>query len=768
MEKRRRFDDEIEKLFGEFQNSFSRKNVVLYDKIYREVWKKDEKALEKQAEAFDRFLCEKEIKLSEHDIFAGQLQNYLMRFSQPLPKDGDPAVFDPYEVKTGPVNPPENARETAKMIMEHGVTAREARLTAYLPDGVEAGYFTHYPVGHAITGFPFVVHTGLEGIRQRIEQSLRQNNLTQAQRETGWAMQKTIESCQKYFARYQAKAKELIQTCADQRARARLQRIADAMGRLRTEPAGTFYEAVQLVILLQELILTQTKGSMSLGRIDRLLYPFLEKDRAEKKENEESAGQLIDAFMIKLAGCRSAYQNITLGGIDENGDYAGNEISRMILDSAGRLGFDQPLLSFRLNDKVPDGHWNEILDLLAGGGGFPALFWDDTIIRSRTDMGVCEQDAADYGIVGCVEPSICGKEFSNTEAMRINWCKTLELMLNGGRCPVTGKELFLREKRNLDEITSFDEFLEWYREELRHATKVGAELCNLMDRSFAEEYPSTLLSVTLQDCIDRLEDCGAKGCRYCNSAINHTGIASAVDSLAAIRELVYEKKMLTLTQLRDVLNRNFEGDGELLSYIKENVPAFGNDLPEADEPAADLVNEMAQYTQSMRNERGGNFMAGFYSVYHHAAMGRLTGALPSGRKKGESLSNGLSPVQGADQDSPAAVIASVQKMDQTRFANGMVLDIKLNPGMLKKESHRILLRRFLEVYFRQGGMEIQLNVVDRKTLLEAKRHPENFQNLLVRVSGFSAYFVNLFEELQDEIIKRTEYDHNEYTEDVVG
>lgn len=768
MERPERFDDEIGRLVREFQHSFSRANVVLYDEIYREVWKKDEKALEKQAEAFDRFLSEKELKISEHDIFAGQLQNYLMRFSQPLPMDGDPARFDPYEVKTGPVNPPENAGETARMVVKYGVTEREEEVIGYLPDGVEAGYFTHYPAGHAITGFPFVIHTGWEGIRRKIEKSMRQGNLSEEQRETGWAMHKTVVSCQKYFTRYEKKARELYRGCADRRARERLRRIADTMERLRTEPAATFYEAVQFVILLQELILTQTKGSMSLGRIDRLLYPFLQKDMAKQTENRESAGRLIDAFMIKLAGCRSAYQNITLGGIDENGDYAGNEISMMILDSAGRLGFDQPLLSFRLNDKVPDSHWGAILDLLAKGGGFPALFWDDTIIRSRSIMGVCDEDAADYGIVGCVEPSICGKEFSNTEALRINWCKTLELMLNDGRCPVTGKEFFLKRRQNPEQIASFDEFVAWYREELCHATGMGAEMCNLMDRCFAREYPSTLLSITLQDCIDRLEDCGARGCRYCNSAINHTGIASAVDSLAAIRELIYEKKMLTFTQLRDILNRDFEGEENLLSYIREKVPKFGNDLPETDELAAGLVNELAEYTRSISNERGGSFMAGFYSVYHHAAMGRLTGALPCGRKRGESLSNGLSPVQGADQDSPAAVIASLQKMDQFKFANGMVLDIKLNPEMLKRESHRLLLRRFLEVYFRQGGMEIQLNVVDRKTLLEAKAHPEEYRNLLVRVSGFSAYFVNLFEELQDEIIRRTEYDHNECTEDVIG
>lgn len=768
MGKQERFDDEISRLIGEFNNNFSKENVILYDEIYRRTWSKSGSALNRQAEAFTAFLSEKEIKLSEHDIFAGQLQNYLMRFSQPLPKDGDPAQFDPGEVKTGPVNPPENAEKTVQTVISHGVTDREAQIMSYLPAGVEAGYFTHYPVGHAITGFSFVIHTGWEGIRERILDSLQNNAVSEEQAATGQAMLKTVDACRRYFGRYGQKAEELLRNTTDSKVKERMRRIADTVEYLREGPARTFYEALQFVILLQELILTQTKGSMSLGRMDQLLYPFLEKDQEKKLEDEKSAKRLVDAFMIKLAGCRSAYQNVTLGGMDESGNYAGNKISMMILDSAKRLGYDQPLLSFRLNDKVPEEHWNGILDLLAKGGGFPALFWDDTIIRSRTDMGVGWKDAVDYGIVGCVEPSICGKEFSNTEALRINWCKTLELMLNGGRCPVTGKRLFLKEQRDLDTVASFESFLEWYQEELRYAIMTGAQICNITDRCFYQEYPSTLLSVTLQDCIERLQDCGAKGCKYCNSAINHTGIASAVDSLIAIRELVFEKKMLTLSELRDVMNRNFAGDEELLCYIKEKLSGFGNDLPEVDDLAAGLVNSMAEYTQGIRNERGGRFMAGFYSVYHHAAMGRLTGALPCGRKKGEALSNGLSPVQGADQNSPAAVIASMRKMDQTKFANGMVLDIKWNPSSLKKVSHRLFLRRFLEVYFKQGGMEMQLNVVDRKTLLDAKKHPDQYRNLLVRVSGFSAYFVNLFEELQDEIIKRTEYDHNEYTADVDG
>lgn len=768
MEKQDLLNREIEQLLKEFDSNFSKENVILYDEIYQKIWKQEKPAVQKQAEAFETFLEQKKILMTENDLLAGQLQNYLMRYSQPLPMEGDPHGFDPSVIKTGAVNPPENAAETIRMAEKYETTQEERRILSYLPDGVAAGYFTHYPIGHAITGFPFVVHTGWKQIKEMIRDSLKRDSLTEQQRLTGQAMLRTVKACQSYFAQYQDKAQELYHTAVTERSRMRLRRIAEALEHIREYPAQNFFEAVQFVVLLQELILTQMKGSMSLGRLDVLFYDFLKEDLEKKRETLEDAQQLIDAFMLKIAGCRNAYQNVTLGGIDEEGDYAGNAVSMMILDSAKRLSFDQPLLSYRLNDQVLDEHWEKILDLIAKGGGFPALFWDDTIISSRTKMGVDWKDAVNYGIVGCVEPSIGGKEFSNTEALRINWCKTLELMLNGGKCPVTGKQFFLKEKKNLDAIATFEEFFDWYREELCYATQVAARICNLTDRNFAKEYPSTLLSISLEDCIERLDDCGNKGCQYCNSAINHTGVASAVDSLSAIRKMVFEEHILTLSEFTGILNHNFDGSEELLRKIKDEVPTYGNDIEEVDDLAVRLVNELAEFTQNLKNERGGSFLAGFYSVYHHAAMGCLTGALPSGRKKGESLSNGLSPVQGADKEGPSAVIASMRGMDQTQFANGMVLDLKLNPSFIKKQSHRLMLRRFLEVYFKQGGMEIQINVVDRKTLLDAQKHPENYQNLIVRVSGFSAYFVNLFEELQNEIIKRTEYDYNEHTTDVAG
>lgn len=749
---------EIKQLQDNFEQNFSRANVRLFDSICQEVFaQKGISGEDQQVQAFTLFLEQKEIKLDTVDLFAGQIQHYLMRHSQPLPADGDPWSFDPAVIKTGAVNPPENARATVDMCRTCNFTPAEQETLSFLEPGVAAGYFTHYPIGHAITGFPFVIQKGWERIKELLRERMDQNQDNAKKMATGKVMLKTIEACQQYFRRYAVRAKQLEKSAETPEVRCRMKRISEGVEHLITEPARNFYEALQFVILLQELILTQVKGSMSLGRADQFLYPYWAADVKQGVESAENSQLLIEAWMLKLAGCIHGFQNVTLGGCGEDGNYAGNEISLMILRGARHLGYDQPLISFRLSEQVPQEHWEEIFKTLEKGGGFPALFWDETIIQSRLRLGVPLADARDYGIVGCVEPSISGKEFANTEAMRINWCKTLELMLNSGICPITGKQLFLREKKSLDEIENFPEFLEWYRSELFFVIEKAAEICNLSDRHFYKRYPSTLLSITLEGGIERLEDCAGRGCTYCNSTINHTGIANAVDSLMAIKRMVFEEKKVTLTEYRDILRHNYQGAEELQGLIGDKVPKFGNDVEEADALAALLVNETAQKTQSIKNERGGTFLAGYYSVYHHAAMGLLTGALPDGRLKGAALSNGLSPSQGADKNGPTAVVCSMAGFDQTQFANGMVLDLKFNPSFFRREERRKFLQQFILVYFKQGGMELQLNVVDRQTLLAAKEHPENYRNLIVRVSGFSAYFVNLFEELQDEIIRRTEY-----------
>ena len=736
---------------------YSRENLLLNDRIFQEEFSKKELPAEtRSAEAFCRFLSEKELALVPEDLFAGQILQYFMRHSQPLPDD-DPFSFDPEKIRMSEKESVTDANASVAICRGKGLSAEEEKVLDYLPAGIAAGYFSHYHVGHVITGFEYVITTGFDGIEKRIREKMAGEEVTEREKITGNAMLRTLEGCRTYVERYREKAAETAAAADDPQQKENLWRIAAALSNISRKPASDLFEAIQFVILLQDMVVSQTKGSMSFGRLDGILYPFYQADRRKGLYTDDDVQELIDAMMLKFALATGQYQNLTLGGCDEQGRYAGNELSMMFLRSSRRLSFDQPLMSFRCTRDVPDEHWNEILKTIRNGNGFPALFWDDTIIASKTRMGIPIEDARTYAIVGCVETSICGKEFSNTEDIRINWCKTLELMLNNGVCPVSGIPLFLKDHSDVDRITDFGTFLDRYIEELKNAVEKAAQICNIIDRFYYQEYPSTLLTISLQPDEIRLDDCANRGTKYCNTCMQHTGIANAVNSLLAIRKAVFEEKLVTLPQLSKILKNNYEGSEELLEYIRSKCPKFGNDHEEADALAARLVNEIAAKTDSMKNERGGSFMAGFYSVFHHASLGRLTGALPDGRLAGESLANGLSPAQGTDVEGPTAVIHSFRGMDQTLFSNGMVLDMKFSPSFWKSENHILMLRKMIEVYFEEGGQEIQLNVVDRETLLDAKAHPEKHKNLIVRVSGFSAYFVTLFEELQDEIIRRTEY-----------
>jgi formate C-acetyltransferase len=405
---------------------------------------------------------------------------------------------------------------------------------------------------------------------------------------------------------------------------------------------------------------------------------------------------------------------------------------------------------------MSDACWEEAIALITQGGGFPALFNDDVIIPAKEQLGVSKSDSWDYGLVGCVEPSIGGKEYSNTEELRLNWAKIIELMLSGGTCAVTGITMPLAKPRNLEDIKDFDEFYRWYKEEFVTALKTCMDACNLLDLSYPLYYPSPLLSATYKSCVEKGDDVSSTAVEYCFSTANGCGMADAVDSLLAIKQIVFDQKLVSLADFAEVLAANFKGYEQLQGYARTRCLKYGNDIPEADRFMKELADLFCSTVRAHKNCRGHSFQAGLYTVYDQSVMGRKTGALPDGREKGVSLANAISAVQGMDTRGPTAAMHSALCFDHRQAANGLVLDIKFNPAFFEKESHRNMLRTLVEDHFANGGMEVQFNVVSRETLLAAKQDPQKYRNLVVRVSGFSAYFVTLDPVLQDEIINRTE------------
>jgi len=330
-------------------------------------------------------------------------------------------------------------------------------------------------------------------------------------------------------------------------------------------------------------------------------------------------------------------------------------------------------------------------------------------------------------------------------------------MLSEGVCRSSGRQYTMKRQIPLDEIKDFNTFKGWYKEELEYVIRRAAHACNLIDSVYDKAYPAALLSLTMDGCIENAKDVNGVGTIYRFSSINNTGMANVVDSLVAINKLVFKEGRLTLTQFSEVLKANFEGYEGLRAEIRSSCEKFGNGEEEPDALMEELVSFSSDVINSIENCRGAHFCPGFYSVQTHGLLGIHTGALPDGRLAKETLANGFCPVQGADQKGPTAVMHSVTRCPHTEFGNGMVLDIKFNPSFFRDKVHRKMFRPLVQTYFDQGGMELQLNVVDRETLMKAQEKPDEYKNLIVRVSGFSAYFVMLDKMLQDEIIKRTEY-----------
>lgn len=706
------------------------------------------------ATGFASFLHEKPIIIQEYDLLAGLLQHYKMSSSMPILYEHD---YDPRYWPTSKRRP-DTRRILRSCAEKYGFQTSEANAILSIEDEMICGLIHHQPYSHAIPGFYKLIYHGIDAVLISIEQSWPVYSKEKERCDMLQSMKIALQAASEYIQRYGEKATQVLSQTEDPQKRNNLLRIADSCKRISHKAAENFFDAIQFATIIQELTTIETScGSMSLGRVDQLFYPYYEADLRTGQITMEEAQYLIDAWRIKISGLVQGFQNAVICGCDENGKFAGNDVSLMIIRSAKRLRFDQPLLSLRYTSDMPDEYWNEAMELLSLGDGFPAFHNDRVIISSLVESGVAVKDAWNYAIVGCVEQNIPGAEFSNTEELRINWLKILELMLNHGKCSITGKHIDLKCSKSLNEIVSFEDFYAWYKEELLFVIEKSMQRCTLVDAVYYMSFPSPFLSSTIEGCIENARDVAdCIGPTYRFSTINNCGMSNLVDSLLAIKKMVFEEKLLSLSELSQVLLLDYEGHEALRQYAINQCEKFGNDTAAANTMMKELIDMAAGAIRTQKNGRGFHYRTGMYSVAQHATLGLLTAASPDGRKRATALSNGLSPVQGRDVKGPTALIKALTTFDHKQFGNGMVLDMKIMPNMFKQPERRIILRFLIETYFKRGGMEIQFNVVDRKTLLAAQDHPECYRDLIVRVSGFSAYFVSLIKSLQDEIIARTE------------
>ncbi len=748
----------IQTLLDHFYDGFDDESISLRKKIYWDTYLEfcDKSMCFKQSRAYARFLAKKPVRVLPFDLLAGQLQHYDFTGSMPaeFSKDFNPRSHPvPREPSTG------DARIEWESCSPYLADAPEADQEAAhrLVAGVECGLYSHTSIGHVITGFSKVVHTGFDALLEEIEASLLDSKRTADETDYLRGMKTVLLAAQSYILRYAQAADDAASKPGAPKDT--LSRIGAACRSIAYNAASSFFEAVQFTVLIQELATLEIlSGSMSLGRMDRLFGPYYENDLANGSITPDEAQELIHAWRIKLAGIINGYQNVAIGGCTPDGRFFANDVTRMILRSTRDVRLDQPLLSLRYAREMDDALWEETMRVIQTGSGFPALFNDEAIIRAREAAGVSEKDAWDYALVGCVEPCIQGKEYSNTEQMRLNWPMILEWMLQCGRSSPAENDSLLQTPRTLDSVRDFDDLLRWFKDELAWHIRRAAHSVNVIDSVYHKAYPSLFLSLTLENCIAHGKDAGDVGAKYRFSTFNNTGMANVVDSLLAIKTLVFEERRVTLSGLAEILAKNFDGCDALRAFAQNRCPKFGNGDPEAGALMQELVDYASGVITGIENTRGFHFLPGYYSVYHHASMGWLTGATADGRLAGTSLANALSPVQGMDAKGPTAVINDATLCDHTRFGNGMVLDLKFSPSFFCNPVHRTNFRALIDTYFQKGGMEIQINVIDRETLIAAQKEPENYKNLIVRVSGFSAYFVTLNPTLQNEIIARTQYE----------
>lgn len=548
-----------------------------------------------------------------------------------------------------------------------------------------------------------------------------------------------MKSFQQLILRYAKLAEEKYKESGN----INLQYIAKSCNWIAFNSPRNLLEAVQLLLISHECIVSEAgSGSISFGRLDQYLYPYYKKDIDSGVLSYEQAQKIISALWYKISEYELSWQNVTIGGIDENGNDVCNDLTIMCMNASMEVRGDQPQLSLRVSKSMPQHVWDKAMELINLGMGFPELYNDELAMKAKINSGKVQPDEAwNYCIVGCVELMMPGREYGHTEGARINWAKILENMLH---------------REQTWEIKTFSEFYCQFKQELKEITE---KICNFIDIAsdlYPKYWSTPFTSLFMDGCIEKAKDVTDCGTIYNNLCINCVGFASTVDSLQAIEELVYKDKIVSLPQLSLLLKSDFEDNKNLQSKMI-NCSKYGNDINDVDSKASDLAEFFTEILDTYKLQyRDGKVQTGFYTSYFHADFGKLTGATPDGRKSGMPLSSSLSAMSGMDKSGPTALINSANSINMERFGNGMVLDMKFTSDFLKIKKHAVALQLLVEEYFRSGGMEIQFNIIDKETLIEAQKNPQQYSNLIVCVSGFSAYFVSLDKLLQDEIINRME------------
>ncbi|WP_252198551.1 formate C-acetyltransferase/glycerol dehydratase family glycyl radical enzyme [Clostridium sp. MCC353] len=545
--------------------------------------------------------------------------------------------------------------------------------------------------------------------------------------------------------------------------------VSEICRNLAERPAAGFHEALQSEWFLLCLLHMESNAmSFSLGRMDQYLLPYYRRDVGEGTLAREKALELLKCFYLKcnqivcmcnhleaqyFAGFPIGF-NMAIGGRDMNGNHLENELTFLMLDAQEDLHLPQPNLSARLCLESSDRYLDACARVLGQGGGMPQFMNDESIIPSLEGCGMSPEDAAGYGVVGCVELSGCGDTLAWSNAAMFNLLKVLELTLNHGRCLLTGRKLGL-DLGGLELYGTYEAFEQALEKQMYYFIDRMLTVHLAVDRAHQAILPTPLLSGVIKGCMESGRDVTAGGARYNHSGIQLVQVANLVDSLAALKYLVYEGN-LDRSMFMEQLRANWP-DEAFRSWVANHCPHYGNDEEHADCLAEKWVRKFKDYLDKRTNARNGNYTVGLYTVSSHVPMGANVGASCDGRRAGEPLADGgVSPRAGCDEKGPTAVLKSVSAIPSRLCANGTLLNMKFSQSMFQRPGNLERFKELLRAFVRLGIHHVQFNVVDRQELLDAQENPKEHRNLIIRVAGYSAYFVELDRDLQNEIISRTE------------
>lgn len=552
--------------------------------------------------------------------------------------------------------------------------------------------------------------------------------------------------------------------------KAELLKIADVCRWVPAHAPRDMQEAIQMYWFVHLGTVTELNGwdCMNPGHIDQHLYPFYQKGLEEGTMTREKAKELISCFWIKFnnqpappkvgitaleSGTYNDFTNINIGGIDKYGNDAVNELSYIILEVQEELHELQPGLSIHVSKVTPDEFVMAGARVIRQGHGYPSCFNPDTYTQELVRQGKTQEDANEGGCSGCIEVGAFGKEAYILTGY-LNTPKIFEITLNNGIDPVTGKKLGLEtgDPRN---FKTYEELYEAYHKQMLHFVNMKLAVNNYIERMFSLYAPATFLSLFIDDCITRGRDYYSGGARYNTTYIQCTGLGTITDCLSTLKKHVFEDKKFTMDEILDAVATNFEGNEKMRQFIINRTPFFGNDDDYADSIAVKVYDDLVNAIEGHPNTRGGKTQLNMLSTTCHNYFGSVCGASVNGRLAKFAISDGTSPAHGADTNGPTSVIKSLGKLDQTK-SGGTLLNVRFVPSLLKRDEDLKKLVSLIRAYFNMGGHHIQFNIVDTQTLLDAQKQPENYKDLLVRVAGYSDYFNDMTEQLQNEIIARTE------------